>query len=301
MQKLAIVALNSLLAAGLYATMSYGLAVIYGVMRIINLAHAGLMMLAAYATWALNDRFGLDPFLSMVVVAPAFFLLGMALYATRHPLAPAIVRGPSMQSLLLLFGVWLVLQNLAYAIWGGDTQSILTPYTMESVQILGGRFGVPQIRVFVVSILSLVGLNLVLRRTFLGKAIRAVTQNRDAAMLSGGERGSDRGGRLRHRHRLRGDGREHALHPLRLHARLRPELPPQGLLHHRARGHGELHRGGGGRAGPGVHRELRLGLHLDPGLVPGRDQLHPPGGGAGGGAGGLPGLWRLLDRRVVAR
>ena len=90
-----------------------------------------------------------------------------------------------MQSLLLLFGVWLVLQNLAYAIWGGDTQSILTPYTMESVPFLGGRFGVPQILVFGVSILSLVGLNLVLRRTYLGKAIRAVTQNRDAAMLSG--------------------------------------------------------------------------------------------------------------------
>ena len=127
MQKLAIVALNSLLAAGLYATMSYGLAVIYGVMRIINLAHAGLMMLAAYATWALNDRFSLDPFLSMVIVAPAFFLLGMALYATLIRWLPRSAAGPSMQSLLLLFGVWLVLQNLAYAIWGGDTQSIPHP------------------------------------------------------------------------------------------------------------------------------------------------------------------------------
>lgn len=185
MQKFVVVALNSLLAAGLYATMSYGLAVIYGVMRIINLAHAGLMMLAAYATWALNDRFALDPFLSMVVVAPAFFLIGMALYATLIRWLPRSAAGPSIQSLLLLFGVWLVLQNLAYAIWGGDTQSILTPYTMQSVQLFGGRFGVPQILVFVVSILSLVGLNLVLRRTFLGKAIRAVTQNRDAAMLSG--------------------------------------------------------------------------------------------------------------------
>jgi branched-chain amino acid transport system permease protein len=184
-QKLVVVALNSLLTAGLYATMSYGLAVIYGVMRIINLAHAGLMMLAAYATWALNDRFALDPFLSMVVVAPAFFLFGMVLYATVIRFLPRSSTGPSMQSLLLLFGLWLVLQNLAYAIWGGDTQSILTSYTMESVRFLGGRFGVPQIGVFVVGILSLVGLNLVLRRTFLGKAIRAVTQNRDAAMLSG--------------------------------------------------------------------------------------------------------------------
>lgn len=185
MQKLVVVALNSLLAAGLYATMSYGLAVIYGVMRIINLAHAGLMMLAAYATFTLNDRFGLDPFLSILVVAPAFFLLGMALYATLVRRLPRSSTGPSMQSLLLLFGVWLVLQNLAYAIWGGDTQSILTSYTMESVGGFGQRFGVPQILVFGVSILSLVALNVVLRRTFLGKAIRAVTQNRDAAMLSG--------------------------------------------------------------------------------------------------------------------
>jgi branched-chain amino acid transport system permease protein len=183
--KLVVVSLNSLLAAGLYATMSYGLAVIYGVMRIINLAHAGLMMLAAYATYALNERFGMDPFLSIVVVAPAFFVLGMALYATLVRHLPKSTSGPSMQSLLLLFGVWLVLQNLAYVVWGGDTQSILTPYTMESVAVFGGRFGVPQILVFCVSVLSLLALNLVLRRTFLGKAIRAVTQNRDAAMLSG--------------------------------------------------------------------------------------------------------------------
>jgi branched-chain amino acid transport system permease protein len=185
MQKLVVVTLNSLLAAGLYATMSYGLAVIYGVMRIINLAHAGLMMLAAYTTFALNDRFGLDPFLSILIVAPLFFLIGMALYATVVRRLPRAATGASMQSLLLLFGVWLVLQNLAYAIWGGDTQSILTSYTLQSVRAFGEGFGVPQILVFGVSVVSLVGLNLVLRRTYLGKAIRAVTQNRDAAMLSG--------------------------------------------------------------------------------------------------------------------
>jgi branched-chain amino acid transport system permease protein len=87
--------------------------------------------------------------------------------------------------LLLLFGLWLVLQNLAYVVWGGDTQSILTPYTMSSVPLLGERYGVPLLLVFGVSLLSLVGLTVVLRRSFLGKAIRAVTQNRDAALLSG--------------------------------------------------------------------------------------------------------------------
>jgi branched-chain amino acid transport system permease protein len=184
-ERLASVLLSSLLSAGLYAIMAYGLAVIYGVMRIINLAHAGLMMLAAYVTLTLNDHFGLDPFLSLLVVAPLFFGFGVLLDLTLIRRLPRGGSTPSMQSLLLLFGLWLVLQNLAYVVWGGDTQTILTPYTMKSVPLLGERYGVPQLLVFGVSLLSLVVLNIVLRRSFLGKAIRAVTQNRDAALLSG--------------------------------------------------------------------------------------------------------------------
>ena len=185
MARLASVLLSSLLSAGLYATLAYGLAVIYGVMRIINLAHAGLMMLAAYVTLTLNTRFGLDPFVSLVVVTPLFFLLGVLLDVTLIRRLPRGGATPSMQSLLLLFGLWLVLQNLAYVIWSGDTQSILTPYTMSSVSLLGESYGVPLLLVFSVSVFSLVALSLVLRKSYLGKAIRAVTQNRDAALLSG--------------------------------------------------------------------------------------------------------------------
>jgi len=185
MQGILEVALNTLLAAGLYATMSYGLAIVYGVMRIINLAHAGLMMLSAYVTFTLFSRFGLDPLLSLVVVVPLFFGLGVLLHRLVVSRLPRTSGTPSMQSLLLLFGVWLVLQNLAYAIWSGDTQSILTPYTMKSVVVLGVRLGVPSLLVFGVSLLSLLFLSLVLERTYLGRAIRAVTQNRDAALLAG--------------------------------------------------------------------------------------------------------------------
>src|SRR6516162_9569746 len=92
MQKLVVVALNSLLAAALYATMAYGLAVIYGVMRIINLAHAGLMMLGAYTTFSLFTRFSLDPFLSLLVVGPLFFVLGVVLYRLVVRRLPARVR-----------------------------------------------------------------------------------------------------------------------------------------------------------------------------------------------------------------
>ncbi|MBK9063952.1 MAG: branched-chain amino acid ABC transporter permease [Acidobacteria bacterium] len=185
MQDIAGVLVNTVISAALYATMAYGLAVIYGVMRIINLAHAGLMMLGAYATLALFTRFGLDPFLSLLVVGPLFFLIGVVLYRLVVRRLPRSGSTPSMESLLLLFGVWLVLQNLAYVIWTGDTQSILTSYTMKSVPVLGVRVGVPSLFVFAGSVLSLVFLNVVLKATYLGKAIRAVTQNRDAALLAG--------------------------------------------------------------------------------------------------------------------
>jgi len=165
--------------------MAYGLAVIYGVMRIINLAHAGIMMLGAYATLTLFTRFGLDPFLAFFVVGPLFLLLGMGLYRGVVRRLPHGGSTPTVGSLLLLFGVWLVLQNLAYLIWSGDTQSILTSYTMKSVSLLGVRVGVPSLLVFLASGGSLVFLMVLLHTTYVGKAIRAVTENRDAASLAG--------------------------------------------------------------------------------------------------------------------
>ncbi|MGZ7033261.1 MAG: ABC transporter permease subunit, partial [Thermoanaerobaculia bacterium] len=122
MQQFVSVLVDSLLAAGLYATMAYGLAVIYGVMRIINLAHAGMMMLGAYVTFALFTRFSLDPFLGLMVVGPLFFVFGVILYFIFGRRMAGSGSAPSIESLLLLFGVWLVLQNTAYVIWTGDTQ-----------------------------------------------------------------------------------------------------------------------------------------------------------------------------------
>src|SRR5213594_1783195 len=95
---------TAILTAGLYALMSYGLALVYGVMKIINLAHAGTMMLGAFCVLQLNRWFQLDPILGSIVIAPLFFLLGVVLYrlAVRR-----VVNAPPIASLLLLFGVWL--------------------------------------------------------------------------------------------------------------------------------------------------------------------------------------------------
>lgn len=175
---------GAVLLAGLYATMSYGLALIYGVMKLVNLAHAGIMMMAAYVAFTLHDRFQLDPLAAVPITFGLFFVVGMGLYYVFVRGLPT-ASGPSIQSLLLLFGIWLVLQNVAYLVWGGSDRSILTPYTLTNFNLGGIRVAAIRLAVFAVGVASLVLLQLLLGRTYLGKAIRAVAQNRTAAQLVG--------------------------------------------------------------------------------------------------------------------
>lgn len=179
------VTVNAMLMAGLYAAMSFGLALIYGVMKIINLAHAGVIMLGAMVSYTLFARLGLDPFLSIAVTFPLFCLVGMAIHRYLVRRLPDAGNTPAVQSLLLLFGVWLVLQNIGYYVWGGDTRSVLTGYTMRSLTFGPVAIGLPHLLVFLLSVATLVVLQQVLGRTYLGKAIRAVAQNRTAAAVVG--------------------------------------------------------------------------------------------------------------------
>src|SRR6266480_1344620 len=153
---------TAVLTAGLYALMSYGLALVYGVMKIINLAHAGTMMLGAFVVLTLNRAFHLDPILAAVFSAAVFFLLGMALYrlAVRR-----VVDAPPIASLLLLFGVWLCAQNTAYFFWGSEDQSIVTAYTLATIPL--GPVLLPVVRLipFVASLVALGVLNWFLRST----------------------------------------------------------------------------------------------------------------------------------------
>jgi branched-chain amino acid transport system permease protein len=170
------------LVAGLYAAISYGLALIYGVLKIINLANAGFLMLGAYITWWLFTAFHLHPLLAPLVIVPAFFFLGWGLERT---LVRRVLGAEPIISLLMLFGVWLVLQSLAYVIWTGDTRTIEMPFIESTVSALGMQFALPRLYVFVMAALILVGLQLFLTRSYLGRAIRATAQDRDAARLVG--------------------------------------------------------------------------------------------------------------------
>ncbi|MBI3536347.1 MAG: branched-chain amino acid ABC transporter permease [Chloroflexi bacterium] len=174
--------ISAILTAGLYATMSYGLALIYGVMKIINLAHAGVMMLGAYMTFWLVTTLKLNPFLAPLLVVPTFFFLGTIL---QRVLIRRIAGSPPIASLLLLFGVWLIMQNLAYLIFSGDTRSVFTEYTLLTIQVGGILLSVNRLVVFFVGVFALITLQLFLMRTDTGRAIRALAADADAALLVG--------------------------------------------------------------------------------------------------------------------
>lgn len=173
---------GAILTAGLYAAMSFGLALIYGVMRLINLSHAGTMMFGAFITLTLNRAFHLDPLLGSLVVLPLFFGFGVLLYSA---VVRRVARSAPIVSLLLLFGLWLVMQNVAYIIWGADDQSIITSYTYLSVKIGFLSLAFTRIIVFLTGAAALGALAWFMSRTYAGRAIRAVSLNYEAARLTG--------------------------------------------------------------------------------------------------------------------
>ena len=184
MARLIDLAVSAVLLAGLYATMAYGLGLIYGVLRVVNLAHGGVIMAGAYLGWVLHGWLGLDPYLSIPLVAIAAFAFGALLYRVlvRH-LQRGAAGGPA--SLLLLFGVWLVLRNAAYLLFSGNDQVIRTSYSTHALPFLGSFVSVNRLAVLGIALVVPIGLHLVLSRTYLGKAIRAVAQNADSCTLVG--------------------------------------------------------------------------------------------------------------------
>jgi branched-chain amino acid transport system permease protein len=175
---------SSVLLAGLYATMAYGLGLIYGVLRVVNLAHGGVIMIGAYLGWFLHVWLGLDPYLSIPIVLVVSFALGMGLYQGLVRWLPrGAAGGPA--SLLLLFGVWLVLRNIAYLLFTGNDQTILTAYAARSVALLGTHVSFTRLVVLGIAVVIAAVLHVVLRLTQIGRAIRAVAQNPDSCTRVG--------------------------------------------------------------------------------------------------------------------
>jgi branched-chain amino acid transport system permease protein len=173
---------SGVLTGSLYAMIGVGLTVVFGVMRIINLAHGEMVMLGMFAAYWGQARWSLDPFLSIVVWAPVMFVAGVLVY--RLLLRP-IIPGGELNTLLYTAGFSLLVANLALVAWTGDYRTINLPYGQLPARPLGISVPIPGAIAFGVALVIAAALWLFLARTDTGRAVRATSQNAEAAILMG--------------------------------------------------------------------------------------------------------------------
>lgn len=181
MGELAQILVSGILLGGIYAIISIGLTMIFGVIRIVNFAHGEFLMLAMYFTYMLFQR-GLDPYKSVVFIAPVFFLVGVLV---QRILIQPILETPPTVKILSTLGLSVALQNLALMLWKADYRTIKTSYQDAVLRIGPTVLSYPKLIAFLVTMLIAALLFIFLKGTFLGKAIRAVAQDREAAKLMG--------------------------------------------------------------------------------------------------------------------
>jgi branched-chain amino acid transport system permease protein len=171
-----------ILVGGMYALMASGLTLIFGVMRLINIAHAAVIIFASYLSWALLASFGIDPLVSIVILVIVFFVAGMLL---QKGILSALIDKDLSLALLATLGVANVLEGTEGALWTSSFHAINTAYSSTTYQL--GEIYVPLIRIitFAASVILLGGLYVLLNHSNLGRAIRATTQNRSVAQLVG--------------------------------------------------------------------------------------------------------------------
>jgi branched-chain amino acid transport system permease protein len=177
---------SGLMTGGIYALISMGLSLQYGVARVLNVSHGEFIMLGALSTYTLNVVLGIDPLVCLAIVGPVLLILGFLLHRTlftsirtRAP-SPAAVDG---NTLLAAFGLIFIIQNIALLIWTGPPKTYL--YLNYPVSILGEAIPANRLVAMVGAIITGVVFYFLVARTRLGKAIRAAAQDPTTAGLMG--------------------------------------------------------------------------------------------------------------------
>lgn len=173
--------LNGILLGGLYALLGSGLSLCFGVMKFFNILHGSLTLLSCYFTYSIFASIGLDPIITSVILIPAYFFLGFLL---RRYL---IGRLATFDAVLIVgFSLTTMLRNIVLLIWGARPRGIYTSYSMFAIDVVSGvRIPFIYLLCFIISLIGLFSLHLLLKKTFLGIAIRAVAQDPEMASAFG--------------------------------------------------------------------------------------------------------------------
>lgn len=175
-----------LLNGALYGLVALGLSLVFGVMNYLVVAHGALIMMAAYVTFWAFFYLRIDPFIFIVFVTPLFFVIGWVLFKVLFQSLMKFPEGEKIKnSLLISFGLLLIFPNLAILFWTADERAVATSYTGKVVDVFGLRLPYIGLGGVALAIIVIITLHFFLTRTYFGKAIRAVSQDHEAATLMG--------------------------------------------------------------------------------------------------------------------
>ncbi|WP_298932233.1 branched-chain amino acid ABC transporter permease [uncultured Ramlibacter sp.] len=174
--------LNGLTTGAVYALVALGLTLIYGVLHIINFAHGAALMVALYGVYYLKQGLGIDPYAALPIMVPAMFALG---YALQRVVINRASHGKDENILLVTLGISIVLENLALLAFKSDTRSIETSYTLATVAIGPAALSLPKLVAFFGALAACAVLLWTVKKTDLGRAIRAVAREKHGARLVG--------------------------------------------------------------------------------------------------------------------
>jgi branched-chain amino acid transport system permease protein len=171
------------LTGGVLALMASGQTLIFGVMKVVNLAQGAMVILAAYLSYTLFTKFGIDPFLAIPITTAAMFAIGVLVQAVF--LRPLRREDSAQLSLLVTFAVALLQEGVMSVVWKTDLRSVNTAYANTSWTVFGYQLTLVGLAAFGLSVGLLGALFLILRRTAFGRAVRATVQNPASARLLG--------------------------------------------------------------------------------------------------------------------
>lgn len=174
---------TGLLLGGLYATAALGLSLVYGVLRLVNLAHGDFMILGAYLTYSLVDGPGLDPLVSLLVVVPVMFVSGWLVYQIF--LNSLLQRGSLEAGMVTTLGLSLVIQTLLLQRYTSEAKTLTPEYVSRGTTIFGTAIPHSYVLCLVVAAVLTSALHLLMTRTSFGRQARAASENAETASLMG--------------------------------------------------------------------------------------------------------------------
>ena len=176
--------ISGIMMGAVYALLGVGFSLTWGVMKVIHISHAAFGLFGAFFAYTLLQLWGLDPILSLVVSVPFLFFVACIIY--RLMIAHVSqAKEVIVSSMIMTFGIAIILENLMLLIWSPDPRLLTTPYTSK-VLILGPLyFQYPRLAGFLMSVVGVLVIHFFLKKTYTGKAVRAAWQQPEAAKLYG--------------------------------------------------------------------------------------------------------------------